>query len=197
MSTIALPPGFDDPADFVLEQYVNQRSNAAPLGGSEQVVDLLNDRWVATVTSSPRTSDEAAAYEAFIGSMRGLSNTVDLYHLVRPIPRGTLRGAPVADAAAQGAGQIVVWEAPGFTLLAGDMIGVGGLLLMVATDCVANGAGRADVPLVNRLRKPLANGAAVTWDRPKAPFRLASRSSVRYVPGWAEGVSFDLVEAIV
>lgn len=196
MTTIAMPPGFDDPVDFSLEMYVNQRANASPFGGSEQVIDLLNDRWMATVTSAPRTSDEAAAYEAFIGSMRGLSNTVDLFHLVRPIPRGTLRGAPETGGAYQGAGVLAVYGTPGFTLLAGDMIGAGGLLLMVASDCTADGTGLAQVPLVNRLRKELAASTPVIWDRPKAPFRLASRSSVRHVPGWSDGVAFDLIEAI-
>lgn len=198
MTTIAMPPGFDDPADFSLEMFVNQRANGSPFGGSEQVIDLLNDRWTATVTSAPRTSDEAAAYEAFIASMRGLSNTVNLFHLVRPIPRGTMRGTPLTNPAAQGADEIILGtSAPGVTLLAGDMIGIDGLLLMVSEDCVSDGVGAMPVRFVNRLRRAIDFGVPVIWDRPKAPFRLASRSSVRHVPGWADGVAFDLIEAII
>jgi hypothetical protein len=76
------------------------------------------------------------------------------------------------------------------------MIKAGGLLLQVAADCVANGAGRADVTLVNRVRSTIALGAAVTWDRPTAPFRLISTPAVMHVPGYAESVSLDFAEVI-
>lgn len=198
MTTIAFPPGFDDPAGFSLQLAVNQRSHASPFGGSEQVVDMLNDRWEASVAVSPRTSEEAAAYEAFIGAMRGMNNTVNLYHLVRPIPRGTLRGSPTCQIAGQGDGAVVLQTGqPGSTLLAGDLFGVSGLLIQVASDVAANGSGVMVVTLVNRLRKQIADGSPVTWDRPTAPFRLMSNSGIQHVPGWAEGASFDFAEAIL
>lgn len=198
MTTIALPSFFANPRTCIFEPYVNQRSNASPFGGSEQVVDLLNDRWLATVSIPPRSKDGGAAVEAFIGAMRGMVNTINLYHLVRPVPRGTMRGAPVTDGAGQGANSLVVWtSAPGATLFAGDMIGAEGLLLMTAEDCVADGSGRMVVPLVNRLRKTVALNAAIVWDRPAAPFRLVSRPTEQYMPGYADGLTFDLAEAIV
>jgi len=36
----------------------------------------------------------------------------------------------------------------------------------------------------------------VTLDRPTAPFRLASTPSVRYVGGYAEGMTLDFVERV-
>jgi len=81
--------------------------------------------------------------------MRGQSNKVALYHFARAAPAGTVRGALTLNAsAAQGASSIVVTgcnPATG-TLIAGDMLGVGGQLLMVAADCTAV-AGVITVPI--------------------------------------------------
>ena len=57
------------------------------------------------------------------------------------------------------------------TLFAGDLIGANGMLLQVADDTFANSSGAMTVNLVTRCRKSIANGAAVTWDKPTAPFK--------------------------
>jgi len=197
MTAITLPTGFK-PATMSLRLGVNQRVNAAPFGGSEQAVDLLNDRWLMSLRLAPRSHAEAAAYEAWIGSLRGQVNTSALWHFVRPVPRGTMRGSPTLSAtAAQGASSIAITggTASG-TLLAGDMLGVGGLLLMVAADVTLNGSGAGTVSIVNRLRSAQSSGASVTWNAPTAPFRLVSTPSITYVPGMAEAIDLDLVEAI-
>lgn len=197
MSTIALPSDFC-PRDFSLRMQVNQVVFSSPFGGSEQVVDRSNDRWTASVTLPARRTGDGAAVEAFIGSMRGMTNTVNLHHFARPIPRGTMRGSPttINNPALAGGDSLSIAAAPAVTLKAGDMIGVAGLLLMVAADCVANGVGNITVPLVNRLRFGFPAGSAVTWDRPKAAFRLASSSSVQFVPGYSPEVSFEFLEAV-
>ena len=200
MSLIALPDGFC-PNSFGLRMQTNQRAFASPFGGSEQVIDLLNDRWLISMSLPNRLHADAARVESFIASLRGMTNTVNLYHWVRKIPRGTLRGAPVTyfSPAAQGDSQIIIRTVPnleGITLLAGDMIGVDGLLLQVAQDCVSVSDGGILVPLVNKLRRAITVGVPVTWDRPTAPFRLSSPSSVQYIPGYAPEVSLDFVEAV-
>lgn len=196
MSAIAFPDFLEDPSEFSMSLAVNQRSFASPEGGSEQVIDRLNDRWVASAVLVPRTHDDAAEVEAWIASMRGMANTVALYHLVRPWPRGTMRGAPTAQAASIAMRSIVINTTAGATLLAGDMVGVAGLLLQVASNAIANGAGTMVVPIVNALRKPVAAGSPVAWDRPSAPFRFASKPAVQYLPGYAAEISMDFVEAI-
>jgi len=192
---IATLPRAFTPRNCTPRLAVVQRSHASPYGGSEQVIDLLNDRWMLSLDLPPCNQDEAGAREAYIGSLRGMANTTPLYHFGCPVPRGTLRGAPTAQAALQGASSITLNCITGETLKAGDMLGVAGLLLQVAADCVGV-AGSIVVPLVNRLRTGIAAGAAVTWDRPTAPFRLSSQSAVQYVPGYAEAVSFDFVEDV-
>lgn len=198
MSLIAWPTGLR-PASMALALQANQRVHASPFGGSEQAVDLLNDRWALSMTLPARTQAEAAAVEAWLASMRGMVNTVALWHFVRPVPRGTMRGSPTLNGAhSAGAASIAITggTASG-TLLAGDMLGLGGLLLMVAADVTLNGSGAGTVTLVNRLRAAQSGGAAITWNKPTAPFRLASSGvSISYSPGLGEAVSLDLLEAI-
>lgn len=339
----------------------NQLANAAPGGGTEQVVDLLNDRWVFDLTLPPENFEDAAAVEAFLNSFRGMANTVDAWPFHRPEPRGTLRGslytvgttaqfassitlqaqrgrvnliefseeidnpvwtksnvtvtpnaavAPdgtttadklVATAAgsyvlqpfAVGTGprtfmldvktssvgttldlrilqngsstpaaispftttgtwqtvsvtaaditgypnptavigggstfaspeELYVWgaqvsvsptedyqritDASGYdvadytqaltTLKAGDLIGVGGQLLMVAQDCTADSTGTIVVPIVNRVRAEIAAGSIVTWDRPTIAFRKLSDSGLMYRQGLTDEISLTLGEVI-
>ena len=178
----------------------NQRVSAAPFGGSEQAVDLLNDRWLCSLNLPPNSQANAAELEAFIGSMRGQTNTVALSHPLRKAPRGSMRGTlTLAAAAAQGAATLSITGGAGqagTTLLAGDLVGVGGLLLMVAADATANGSGVISVTLANRLRTAQSSGAAVTWNAPTVPMRLLQTSGVQYQPGYAGAISLDFAEAI-
>lgn len=184
MSTITLPAAFI-PRTCRLELQVNQRVNASPFGGSEQAVDLLNDRWVLTCDLPVSARHAYGAWvEAFKGAMRGQANVVALWHFTRPAPRGTARGTILINGAvAQGASSIAIdGISPSTgTLLAGDVIGAGGQLFMVAAD-VAAVAGAATVSIVNRVRVAIADNAAVTWDKPTALFRLLSGGGVTYSP---------------
>jgi len=196
MATITLPAGFS-PRDFTMRLVTNQRSFSSPFGGSEQVVDLLNDRWSISLTMPSSSSANAARIEAFVNAMRGMTNTCNLYHMQRKVPRGTMRGSPTCFAAPQGSAFVVLGGlTPGDTLLAGDMIGINGLLLMASADSVADGAGQMAVFFVNRLRKAIADSTSVVWDKPTAPFRMLSTGSVNYQPGYADGVSLDFAEVI-
>lgn len=195
MTTITWPTGVA-PDTFALRLSTVQRAHASPFGGSEQVVDLLNDRWMISMTLPKRTRAQAAAIEAFINAMRGMTNTVNLYHFGRKVPRGTMAGSPVAWGTGQGSSTINITTTAGATLLAGDMVGVEGLLLQASANCVADGGGILVMPLVNRLRKAVTASAAITWNQPTAPFRLISTPAVQHVPGYAESVSLDFAEVI-
>lgn len=197
MTTIAFPTGILPNAFSIYLQTV-QRVHASPFGGSEQVIDLLNDRWLITMSLPPTTKTyRSAAVMAFIAALRGMTNTVNLYNFKQPTPRGTMRGSPTCNAASQGAASVTLASAgAGATLLAGDMIGISGLLLQVAADATANGSGVMTVTIVNRLRAAISGGSAVTWDRPTAPFRLLSTPAVQYLPGYADGVALDFAEVI-
>ena len=191
MSVIALPAAFK-PRTCLFTQSTNQRVSASPFGGSEQAVDMLNDRWLVSVETGPLSRIDAVAIEVFIAALRGQTNAVALYHFARPTVAGTIAGAKnLSASAAQGAASISI-TATG-TLVAGDMLGVGDLLLMVAQNCAAV-AGVITVPLTNRLRKALSSGAAVTTTQPTANFRLLSTPGVQHTRGWSPPVSFDFGE---
>lgn len=197
MSLLTLPAAFV-PRTCQLDMASNQRMAASPFGGSEQVTDLLNDYWRMTVSLPDSPHLWGAWREAFIASFRGQVNWVALHHFVRPQPVGTMRGTPTLSTDhAQGAAALAITggTAAG-TLLAGDMLGVGGLLFMVQSDVTLNGSGAGSVPIVNRLRVAQSSGAAVTWDKPTALFRLLSSSGVPYMPGMAGGPSFEFKEKI-
>lgn len=195
MTVIALPPAFR-PESFSLEMVVTQRSFASPFGGSRQVVDLLNDRWLANITLPRGSHEDIAVREAFVGSMCGMTNTCMLWHMARRQPRGTMRGAPTAQAAVIGAAALTINTTAGATLRMGDMIGVDGLLLQVAADATANGSGVMAISIINRLRKAIGAGAAVVWDKPTAEFQLVASVSFQYFFGYGEGASLDFVEVI-
>jgi hypothetical protein len=197
VSVILLPSGFK-PRSCSFSLAVNQRVYASVFGGAEQAVDLLNDRWTVTCELAGRSHAAGAEIEAFIAAMRGQVNTCSLWHFTRPQPRGTARGTMVLNAAAaQGASSISVSgvSPANGTLLAGDILGVGGQLLMVASDCVAAG-GIVTIQIVNRLRAALSSSAAVTWDKPTASFRLLSSEGVTYSPRLAATASLDFAEAL-
>lgn len=197
MSTISVPAQFK-PRSCSISLSTNQRLNASPFGGSEQVIDLLNDRWLLSCELPANSQAGGAWREAFIGALRGQINTCQLWHFTRPQPRGTVRGTLTLGAtAAQGTSSITVagCSPSTGTLLAGDMLGVGGLLLMVAADCTASG-GVITIPITNRLRVAQSSGAAVTWSKPSAPFRLMATSGVHYEPGLSNPVTFDFAEKI-
>lgn len=183
-------------ARFVMQS--NQRANASPYGASEQVVDLLNDRWLLYLTLPVESFASAAAVEAFLASFRGLANTVNVWHFARVAPRGTLRGTLLTSGAqAQGAAQLVLsgGTASG-TVFAGDMFGAGGQLLMASANATADGSGNITIPLVNRLRAAIATGQSVAWDKPMAPFRMLSHTGVLYEAGVTEEVQCTLGEAV-
>lgn len=197
MSTITRPTQFI-PRACTLMLATNQRVSASPFGGSEQAVDMLNDRWMMSVDLPPASHANSAWLEAFIGSMRGQVNMVALYHFARPQPRGTARGTMLINGAvAQGASSIAIdgISPSAGTLLAGDLLGVGAQLFMVAADVTASG-GAATVSIVNRVRSAISDNASVTWDRPTALFRLVSSPSVAFAPGLATPTGFDFAEAI-
>ena len=196
MATITWPAALL-PRSFSLVLQTSQRVHASDYGGVEQAVDMLNDRWLASLSVPVRNHAAAAELEAFIASLRGMVNNVAMYHRARSVPRGTLRGTPALEsAAAQGADTLSIQAVAGETLLAGDMLGLDGLLLQVASPCTADVSGVMSVPIVNRLRRAVADATAVTWSAPTVLMRVVNQPRVPYLPGYADAVDFELAEVV-
>lgn len=201
MSSYALPAALRV-ATFSLDNPAAQLMHGGDLGDSGQVVDQLKDRWVASLSFTPLTcvsvtqQERAGLIQAYFNSLRGMVNTVPMYHQRRPVPLGTLRGTPtLAVAAAQFASQLTISCASGATLLPGDMLGLAGCLYQVRAACAESG-GQIVVPLANRVRVAASIAAAVVWDRPSIEMRRVSGGIVTYSPGAVEISPIDLVEAI-
>jgi hypothetical protein len=191
MSLVVYPVASDSraflPAAFSIALQTNQRAFASPFGGSEQVTDMLNDRWSCTLDLPPTEHNRAAKREAFVEAMRGQANHTELYHFGRPQPLGTAQSsAGLVIAAAQGAATLQIATAAGATLLAGDMLGVDGLLLRCAADCTANSNGLLTVPLTNRLRRAvpgLARASTATFIDDDGVVHTAGVNVPRYQGG--------------
>lgn len=195
MADVAWPSDIK-PRTATLRMAVNQRVFASPWGGSEQVADYANDRWLMSVELPVRRHSDAAAIEALLLGLRGMTRTVALWHFARPALRGTLTGSrTLATSAAQGASTISITAGSGHTLKAGDMLGLDGLLLMVREDCAESG-GTITVPLVNRLRRAVVSGSPLTLAAPTADFRLTSEASVQHAASLAQVVALDFAEAV-
>jgi hypothetical protein len=165
---------------------------------NSQSISHLADRLTLSLELPPCTPQEAGEREAGFLDLVSQGHQVRLWHMARPEPQGTLRGAPtVAAAASAGARQVLVQSVPGATLLAGDLLGVGNQLLPVGpAGAVANGVGLLTVPLSLPLRVSLASGAAVIWQAPRGLFQLV-QSSVALTYGraaWQRAVSLAFRE---
>lgn len=162
-----------------------------------QNIDLVQERWKATLHMSLRDNASGAELEAFMAKLRGGANTCSFGHFFRQLPNGTLRSTTgLAANAAYGADSVSINTTAGATLLAGDMLGVGGQLLQVADTCTANGAGLLVVPVINRLRRAMTAGVdAVVWSYPTAKWRLVSSPAASYGKGGVMlAASYDFVE---
>lgn len=85
---------------FEMRIVPNTRTFIGPYTPTVQTVDLLGERWAATVTLPPDTDRDktiGAAREAFWDRLAGPTNWLQLWHLKRPTPNGTLRdGMPAS-----------------------------------------------------------------------------------------------------
>jgi len=203
------------PEKFALSTSSKTVRGTSMFGRNGQNLDMLNDRWKADVTIAKREPVEGAAVEAFINSMRGGVNTVQVPHFSRPQPLGTAQQSlGLLYAAPQGADTVrIAATFEGATLRAGDLFNIDGLLLQCREDCTADRNQVLTVPLVNRLRRAIpglqrattgtymdGNGVIRTADAnalrlqssPPWPADAETNQFVNYVsltPGWSTSLS--------
>jgi hypothetical protein len=184
------------PKQFELSLFRATVQSRSPTTQAFHAVDLLAWRWMVALEMGDELTADAGPYEAFFNRLSGGVNDVRLWHFNRPVPLGTMRGAPtLASAAAQFTDVLSVQTVAGATLLDGDFLGLANQLLQVAEPATANGSGVMTVRLVNRLRAAVATSTAVLWDKPTARFVVpASQARFGHVGGRMLGAGFDLEE---
>lgn len=153
----------------------NDRAFESPFNGAVQTASLPGTRWTVALNFPWHKPAERPALEAFLAKCRR-EHRIAMWHLKRPLPRGTcnLTGVTLGAALAQFATQATLAGCgAGKTLLAGDMLGLpGNVLLMVAEDATANGSGVMVVKFTHMVRTAQALGAAVTLNKPTAVFMI-------------------------
>ena len=186
------------PQSFVWGVRDHDRAYSSAFDGSTQTASLPGARWTATLNFGNQALDQRPQLEAFLAKCRR-QHRIALWNRKRPRPRGdiNLTGVTLGANAGAWASQITLQGCgAGKRLLAGDMVGLPGQLLMVADDAVADGSGVAVVGLTHMLRAAHASGSAVTLVRPTALFinqspELSFPTTGRiYTP-----ITLDLVEA--
>ena len=177
MTDIVWPAGRPfAPAVYSWGLRANDRVWESTLNGSVQTVSIPGSRWAATMQFPNQVAVDRAQVEALLARARRQHRIV-MHRFDRPRPHGTvaLFGVTLSVAAAQFAAQVTLAGCgANATLLAGDMLGIGSQLCMVANNATATGAGVAVVPLTHELRAAAAAGSAVVLDRPTARFVQAS-----------------------
>lgn len=226
MTTLTWPATWQ-PTAFELRVMPNTRTFSSPYSGGTQVLDLGGERWAATFTLAPvNNRADGAAREALFDRLAGGINDVALWHFRHPAPRGTLTDAPVAwaitdsgspwpvtnsgspwpitdgtlalrSAVAAGAQTATLQTRPGKTVLAGDMLGIGGELKRMVVDGTADGAGQLAITFTPRARVAWpAYTTAIVTTRPTAVFQILGTVPTQWVPGGAGGASFEAIETI-
>ena len=166
----------------------------SPYAGSSESVTFPGWFWKVAVTLKPRRAKDGGFAEAFFEGLAGGEDAVLLYHWLRPVPRGTMRGAPTLSVAAA-RGDMSLAIATTGTLSAGDLFKLGSTVYKARLDC-APVAGVLTVPLVARVRRASASGALIYWDRPTIRCTMPSMSHASsYRPGAMEGAAIELEEA--
>jgi hypothetical protein len=174
-STIAWPTADEFLPSRVTWGVITSRTAwSAPYTGQTQSVTHLADRLRITLELPSVREALAGGREAYLMGAGSAGNWILMGHLQRPTPLGTLRGTPVAAAAAAaGAHEISITTTAGATLLAGDVLGVASQLIQCAYGgAVADGSGHMTLPLVLPLRRAVALGATFSWDRPTGTFQV-------------------------
>lgn len=183
------------PQEFSWERMQIAVVNRSAVTGSPQVGSETGSCWLVNLTFPFAHHRDRAELDVFLTTVGGAANRIDIWNFLRPVPAGTMRGAPtLASGAVQFASQFTIQTTPGATLLPNDLFGVGWQVFKVYQQATANGAGLMVVTTVNRTRVPLTSGTAVTWDRPKIRTIPTSSLAVPYRPGGSPPFSISLEE---
>lgn len=188
---------------FTWQQAPQNLTFRTPFG--VQSVEISSPLWKVSLELDRVPQNQTGAYDAISVQLRGAANQLEIWKIDRPAPVGTMRGTMTLNGShASGATTLSISAGVGqaaTTLVAGDMLGVGSAttqqVVMVIAAATADGSGDISVSVQPPLRNAFTTGSAVTWDKPKALFRLISSS-----PFWtsqdttSSGWAADLMEDV-
>jgi hypothetical protein len=168
-----------------------------------------------------------AAREAFFDRLKGSANWISMGHQVITAPLGTLdsgtaatwKNASAVTAVWKNASAVTAtWNAgqpvlaadiaqlantgtlrtiSGRTYKAGSMFSIGGQLVRLMADTVADGSGSMPIEFQPRARQFIAAGTAIVYSAPTATFILKPGTPnvpTSWTPGMADGATIELIE---
>lgn len=157
--------------------------------------NLPGARWVAALSIPDDTVQyltERRQLEALLVSLRGGHKRLRIWHLLTPLPLGTISGTPtVTTTTAAGATSIPITGTG--TLLRGDRIkfGASGQRVMVVADATLSGS----VTFEPALRAQVSAGVSVVYDKPTSDFILRTPENMFPARGKdLPGFTVELVE---
>lgn len=168
-----------------------------------QTLEVAAPVWLVDLAVARQYDLDAGDWKSLLLRLRGQTNQLELWNIVRPAPLGSMRGSmTLSGAHAKGATTLQVTAGAGQaggTLKTGDYLGLGSGLtqqvVMATADAMANGSGLISVSVEPPLRTAFAGASAVAWDKPKALFRRASgNASWDYASTLASGFALSLRE---
>lgn len=186
VNVVSLPdtPGFRSYELYMSDAVAVQRSPFSKATQRQQWMGA--DLWTGVMTPPGMDCNDAPAWKAFLGQMRGMANAVLLGDPLYNGPRGNPLGMPkipgtVTDIAGGQTLSTVGWT-PGKRglLLAGDYLQVGYRLHMALDDINADSSGNAEIPIFPSLREVPTANAAIILANPKGLFGLSQNKR-----GWA------------
>lgn len=146
------------------------------------------DNFHATITLPPMSGSDVPAWRAFLGSLRGITNVIQLGDPDYTGPQGSVSGTPQVNMATAGtnAPMSTTLYTKGWTvstnnlLLPGDYIQIGYRLHMVVDSAVnSDSGGDATISIWPSIRDTLTDGEAIITANPQGLFRLAQN-----IRGW-------------
>lgn len=184
------------------EQMRNDETFRSTFGA--QSLEVSAPLWATSIIGKQVNDSDAGEFQSLIMKLKGKTNQLELWNLMRPIPLGTMRGTMTFNAnAAAGdtALSIIAATEAAKTLLKGDLLGFGSgvtqQVVMVVADAVANGSGIIAVTVEPSIRNAFVIGNGVTWNQPKVLFRNSGANAKN---GWdysemlVSGFNLDLIE---
>lgn len=188
-----------EPREASMGASTPRSSFAAPFTGNTTSVGHLADRLRCTLTLPPCGPRDGQHREALMLHLASTGDWVRMGHPLRAVPLGTLRGLPTVQASAQpGARSVAIVTSAGATLASGDVVGVGGQLLVCGpAGATANAGGVMVVPLALPLMSAVAAGAAVVWQAPTGLWEVPGLGEVAAVYGrgmWQRELTLQLLQ---
>lgn len=188
------------PAEFSMRLQRNLTQRANPLTRRRKTIEHAGALWIVTLTYSPHSWADMAQLEAWWNAATDADIVLSMWHMARPLPRGTLQANTTTSAsAAEGASAININATTGLTLLAGDMLSVvttaGVQLVQVVANITSSAGVMTGVSFVPPLVAAVNSGAAVVVDKPTSLFRLDEPVvTATYQAGRAPAFAVVLIE---